>query len=144
MTLTELRDCDPAGLISRLERRLTGLEQRREDTLAAAARWRTEAQAATEQLGKPFPHAAQLVTARARAHDLEEALRSLATAEQPSTGETPGAPAAQPAASLAPAVQRASGTLRTHRATPTESDSRAPEIPATASAGPLRSHGQTR
>ncbi|MGH2843466.1 MAG: hypothetical protein ACRDKL_07775, partial [Solirubrobacteraceae bacterium] len=144
MTLTELRDCDPAGLISRLERRLTGLDQRREDTLTTAAQWRAEAQAATEQLGKPFPHAAQLATARARAHDLEEAMRSLATPEQPSTAETGDTPATQPANRPAPAAQRASGTPRTHRTAPTGPDSLAPAIPATAPAEPLRSHSQTR
>jgi len=96
MDLEELRQADPGGLISRLERRLTALEARHADTLAQAAQCRTEATHATEQLGKPFPHAQALTAARARAHEIDTTLHTLAVGlaeppHQPSPG-TPSAP----------------------------------------------------
>jgi hypothetical protein len=89
MNLDEIGDADPAGLISRLERRLTGLDQRHTDTLDEAARWRAEANHATEQLGKPFPHAAALTAARTRSREIETAMHTLATEAQPPAPATP-------------------------------------------------------
>lgn len=88
LDLDELRHADPAGLISRLERRLTALDQRQADTLDQAARCRTEANHASEQLGTPFPHAEALAAARARAREIDTAMHTLA-AEQQQAPATP-------------------------------------------------------
>ena len=92
---TDLRDTDPVGLITRLENRLARLEERKAAALADAERARREITHARENLGQPFPHAAQLAEARERARQIDEQLQQMAgpqrPAEQagPETSDTP-------------------------------------------------------
>ncbi len=55
LSAADLRAAGPAGLITRLENRLHGLEARRQDTLDSIDRARREIAHARQNLGQPFP-----------------------------------------------------------------------------------------
>ena len=74
LSAADLRAADPAGLVTRLENRLHGLETRKHETLGGIERARREIAHARESLGQPFPQAAQLAEARGRARGIDEQL----------------------------------------------------------------------
>ena len=74
LTAKDLADADPAGLILRLENRLTGLEVLRTKTLNEIDRLGTEAARAWEGHAKPFPQAGQLAAAHDRARQIDSQL----------------------------------------------------------------------
>jgi len=78
LTAEDLASADPAGLVIRLENRLTGLEALKTRTLEEIGRLRTEAARASDDIGKPFPHADQLAAARLRVQDIGERLQEAA------------------------------------------------------------------
>ena len=82
LTATDLAETDPAGLVIRLENRLTGLESLKTRTAAEIDRLRTEAARAREDIEKPFPQSGQLAAARDRVRRIEEQLKEAATAQQ--------------------------------------------------------------
>jgi hypothetical protein len=79
LTQADLAEADPAGLVARLEHRLTRLEALRAQAEADITRTRSERDHATASLGKPFPQAATLAAARDRARDIDEQLQQAAT-----------------------------------------------------------------
>jgi len=74
MTAQDLAAADPAGLVIRLENRLSGLEALRTKTLDEIERLRTEASRARDDMGKPFSQASQLAAARDRVRGIGEQL----------------------------------------------------------------------
>jgi N12 class adenine-specific DNA methylase len=90
----DLRDADPAGLITRLEHRLHRLEERKTTALADIDHARREITHAQESTGKPFPQAAQLAEARDRARQIDEQLQKMAEPKQPAERTDPEAGAA--------------------------------------------------
>jgi len=83
LTAKDLADADPAGLILRLENRLTGLEALKTKTLNEIDRLGTEAARAREDNGKPFPQVSQLAAARVRARQIDSQLEEAARQQQP-------------------------------------------------------------
>jgi hypothetical protein len=79
LSASDLRTADPAGLITRLENRLDHLEARKQETLASIERARREIAHARDNLGQPFPQAAQLAEARERSRQIDEQLDQMAT-----------------------------------------------------------------
>jgi len=79
LSASDLRDADSAGLITRLEHRLHRLETRKQETLADIERARREIFHARENVGQPFPLAAQLAEARERVRQIDEQLDQMAT-----------------------------------------------------------------
>jgi N12 class adenine-specific DNA methylase/SAM-dependent methyltransferase len=79
----DLTGADPAGLIIRLENRLTGLEALKTRTLNDIDRLATEAARAREDSSKPFPQAVQLDAARDRARQINKQLEEAARPHQP-------------------------------------------------------------
>ena len=88
LTAKDLADTDPAGLVIRLENRLTGLEALKAKTLNEIDRLGTEVARACEDHGKPFPQADQLATARDRVRQIESQLAEAARLQQPDHYET--------------------------------------------------------
>jgi hypothetical protein len=84
MSADDLRAADPAGLVTRLENRLHRLEERKTEAVAGIERARREIAHAQQNLGQPFPQAAQLTQARGRARHIDEQLSQLATEHQAS------------------------------------------------------------
>ncbi len=75
---TDLRDADPAGLISRLEHRLHRLEDTKTTTLDRAEHGRRELTHAEANVGQPFPQTTQLAEARERSRQIDERLQQIA------------------------------------------------------------------
>ncbi len=86
LTAKDLADTDPAGLVVRLENRLTGLEAIKTRTLGEIDRLGAEAARTREDASKPFTQAGQLAAARERARQIEQQLNEAARPHQP--GET--------------------------------------------------------
>ena len=82
LTAADLAETDPAGLVIRLENRLTGLESLKTRTVAEIDRLRIEAARAREDTEKPFPQSGQLAEARDRFRRIEEQLKEAAAAQQ--------------------------------------------------------------
>jgi len=82
LTAKDLADTDPAGLVIRLENRLTGLEALRTRTLNEIDRLGAEAGRAHEDASKPFPQADQLTAARDRARQIDKQLEEAAQRPQ--------------------------------------------------------------
>jgi len=82
LTTKDLAETDPAGLVIRLENRLTGLESLRTRTVSEIDRLRTEVARAREDALKPFLQAVQLAAARDHVRRIEEQLKEAATAQQ--------------------------------------------------------------
>ena len=78
----ELAEADPAGLVTRLENRLARLEERKARAIADNERARREIDYARDNIGRPFPQAAQLAAARDRAREIDEQLQKMATPPQ--------------------------------------------------------------
>ena len=93
LTAKDLAEIDPAGLVIRLENRLTGLEALKTKTLNEIDRLGTEAARAREDHGKPFPQADQLATARARARQIDSQLEEAARQQQPEDHHETSVPA---------------------------------------------------
>ena len=92
LTAKDLADTDPAGLVIRLENRLTGLEALKAKTLNEIGRLRTEAARAREDIRKPFAQTDQLAAARDRARLIEKQLEEAVRPSQPDEhDEPPGA-----------------------------------------------------
>ena len=83
LSAADLRAADPAGLVTRLENRLHGLEARKQEALNGTAKAEREIDHARQTLGEPFPRAAQLAEARERARSIDEQLDKLATEPKP-------------------------------------------------------------
>jgi hypothetical protein len=81
LTAADLADTDPAGLVIRLENRLTGLESLKARTAGEIDRLRIEAARAREDIEKPFPQSGQLAEARDRVRRIEEQLKEAAAAQ---------------------------------------------------------------
>jgi hypothetical protein len=77
-----LRGADPVGLVTRLENRLAQLETRKANALADIEHSRRQIAHARESIGQPFPHAGELVAARERAREIDEALDRMAQQHQ--------------------------------------------------------------
>jgi hypothetical protein len=75
---SDLRSADPAGLVTRLENRLTQLEARKAAALADIDHARRQIIHARDSIGQPFPHAGELTAARQRAREIDEALDRMA------------------------------------------------------------------
>ena len=78
LTAHDLRDADPAGLVTRLENRLSRLEERKADALAGMDHARREIGHARDSIGQPFPQAVQLTKARERTREIDDQLRQMA------------------------------------------------------------------
>jgi hypothetical protein len=87
LTIADLAETDPTGLITRLENRLTQLEAAKGHTLADIDHARTEITHASTDLGKPFPHAHELTAAHERCRDIDEQLQAAAAPPQPPDNE---------------------------------------------------------
>ena len=83
LTAKDLADTDPAGLVIRLENRLTGLETLRTRKLNEIDRLGHEAARAREDTSKPFPQADQLAAARDRARQINKQLEEAARPPAP-------------------------------------------------------------
>ncbi len=83
----DLRAADPIGLVTRLENRLTRLEERKADTIANIERARREITHAQEGIGKHFTQAAQLAAARDRSARISKQLTAKASEAAPASGE---------------------------------------------------------
>jgi N12 class adenine-specific DNA methylase/SAM-dependent methyltransferase len=83
-----VRGADPAGLITRLEHRLAQLETRKTTALAGIEHARRQITHARSSIGQPFPHAAELATARERVRDIDGALDRMAR-QDPGRTATP-------------------------------------------------------
>jgi hypothetical protein len=123
LTSGDLAESDPAGLVTRLENRLTRLEVAKAKTLADIDLARSEIQHATASLGQPFPQAEQLASARQRAREIDEQLEAAASppapdpaaetadqARQPDEGSGTAADPVQRQASPGPATEARSCT----------------------------------
>jgi N12 class adenine-specific DNA methylase len=82
LTAADLAETDPAGLVIRLEHRLTGLESLKTRTAGEIDRLRNEAARARDDIEKPFPQSGQLAEARDRVRRIEEQLKEAAAAQQ--------------------------------------------------------------
>jgi hypothetical protein len=83
LTAKDLAGTAPAGLVIRLENRLTGLEALRTRTLNEIDRLGTETARAREDTCKPFPQTDQLAAARDRAREINRQLEEAARPQQP-------------------------------------------------------------
>jgi N12 class adenine-specific DNA methylase len=88
LSIQDLHAADSVGLVTRLENRLTHLEERREDAVVSMERARREITHASETIGQPFPQAAQLAQARDRSHEIDEQLQQMAE-QQPNQQAAP-------------------------------------------------------
>lgn len=79
MRPTDLAEADPAGLVTRLENRLTRLEAAKANAVAAIDHARSEIDHATASLGRPFPQAVELTAARDRSRQIDEQLEAAAS-----------------------------------------------------------------
>src|SRR6266568_2547648 len=89
LTAADLTETDPAGLVIRLENRLTGLESLQARTAGEIDRLRIEAARAGEDIDKPFPQSGQPATARNRVRRIEEQLKEVAVAQQREERQVP-------------------------------------------------------
>jgi len=78
----DLAGTDPAGLVIRLENRLTGLEALKAKTLSEIERMRAEMARAREDGSKAFPQAGKFAAARERAYEIERQLEKAAKPQQ--------------------------------------------------------------
>jgi len=76
----DLAEADPAGMITRLENRLTRLESTKQTALADITRARAEITHASNALGQPFPQIQDLAAARRRTTQIDKQLQEAATA----------------------------------------------------------------
>ena len=83
LSVRDLPDADPAGLVARLENRLHRLEDRKASAIADAERAHREITHARESVGQPFPQADHLAQARDRAREIDDQLRKMAEPRQP-------------------------------------------------------------
>src|ERR1017187_4293983 len=88
MTTEDVVGADPAGLVIRLENRLSGLEALKTRTLDEIDRLRTEVARASDDAGKSFSQAGQLAAARDRVRDIGEQLQEAARPPRPAEGQT--------------------------------------------------------
>ena len=91
----DLADMDPAGLVIRLENRLTGLEVLKAKTLNEIDELGIEVARAREDTGRPFPQADQLAAARDRTRQIEKQLEEAARPPQPDEHDEPSQADAQ-------------------------------------------------
>jgi hypothetical protein len=83
LTAAELAD-EPATAITRLERRIQGLDGKLETTRASLDEATREAERARDRLGRPFEQGTKLDQLRRRQREIDEALTAAETA--PSAG----------------------------------------------------------
>ena len=94
LPVRDLRDADPAGMVTRLENRLHRLEERKASTLADTERARRDVTHACESIGQPFSQADQLARAHYRARQIDEQLQKMAEPQQPAKQNDPEGPSA--------------------------------------------------
>ncbi len=102
LTTADLAQMEPVGLITRLENRLARLETARTQALAGTDHARGELEHAHASLGRPFPQAADLASARDRVRHIDEQLQAAAapaaaaeqTQDRPAIAQEPEADAA--------------------------------------------------
>ena len=82
LTAKDLAGLDPAGLVIRLENRLTGLEALKAKTLSEIERMRAEMARAREDGSKAFPQADKLAAARERVREIERQFEEAAKPQQ--------------------------------------------------------------
>jgi hypothetical protein len=100
LSVRDLSEADPAGLVTRLENRLGRLEEHKDNALADIEGAQREIAHARASIGKPFPQAAQLAAARQRARQIGEQLEQMAAPPQPADQPAPEtAPAPSPGGS---------------------------------------------
>jgi hypothetical protein len=87
LTIADLAETDPVGLVTRLENRLTRLEATKAQALADIDHASTEITHAHTDLGKPFAYADELTAARERCRDIDEQLEAAGTPPQPQNAE---------------------------------------------------------
>jgi hypothetical protein len=87
LTIADLAETDPVGLVTRLENRLTRLEATKAQALADIDHASTEITHAHTDLGKPFAYADEFTAARERCRDIDEQLEAAATPPQPQNAE---------------------------------------------------------
>ncbi len=137
----DLQQTSPVGLVTRLENRLTGLEQLQDRTQADLDRARSELDRARDALGQPFTHTDALAAARAHLDQLTRELEEQATPAPEPTSSPPGddhpAPAPAHTAAAAPAPSQPTATALAARAIPPASQAAptpappdAPPVPA--------------
>lgn len=68
--------------MTRLEQRLTRLEERKAGALADIEQARREISHAETSIGRPFPHAAELAAARERVREIDKQLQQMTTPPQ--------------------------------------------------------------
>src|SRR6202035_4874134 len=90
LTVRDLTEADPAGLLTRLEDRLTHLETNKPKALPEIDRARSEIDHAIASLGNPFTQATELAAARERSRQIDEQLEAAATPPQPQDAEAMG------------------------------------------------------
>jgi N12 class adenine-specific DNA methylase/SAM-dependent methyltransferase len=78
LTAKDLAETEPAGLIIRLENRLSGLEKLKTKTLDEINRLESDSAHARDDIAKPFPQADQLAAARERVRQIERQLEEAA------------------------------------------------------------------
>jgi hypothetical protein len=101
LTAAGLAGPDPAGLVIRLENRLTGLESLSARTAGEIGRLRIEAARAGEDIEKPFPQSGRLAAARGRVRRVEGQRKEAAGARQRDGHPVPGGAAARDLANQA-------------------------------------------
>jgi N12 class adenine-specific DNA methylase/predicted RNA methylase len=81
------------ALVTRLENRLAGLDRLAQQTAGSIERLQAEVAKADDLLGRPFPHAEQLVVAMERAKDVHDRLARIAN---PAAEDQPRQPDSEP------------------------------------------------
>jgi N12 class adenine-specific DNA methylase len=82
MAARDLRDAEPVSLITRLEHRLSRLEERKAKTLGDIEHARREISHAHASIGQPFPQATQLAAAHDRVLQIDQQLQQVAQPQQ--------------------------------------------------------------
>ncbi len=109
LTTADLAQMEPVGLITRLENRLARLETARTQALAGIDHARGELDHACASLGRPFPQAADLASARDRVRQIDEQLQA-AAAPAAAADQTQDTPAIAQEPEAAPAHRQRHGS----------------------------------
>jgi hypothetical protein len=125
LSARDLTEADPAGLVTRLEYRLTHLETNKAKAPTEIDHARSEIDHATASIGKPFPQATELTAARDRSCHIDEQLEAAAALPQPQDAEASG-DSSVPAQRESPVTSEPSRFQATSRAADTAADRQQP------------------
>jgi len=109
-TSADLAEIDPAGLVARLENRLTRLEATKIKVIADIGHACNEIDHATASIGKQFPQSAELSAARERTRQIDQQLEAAATPPQPQDADAADDRDAVPARQQSPATSQRIGS----------------------------------